>query len=68
MPGGPVIENLPSNAGDTSLITDQGTKIQQVAEQLSPWATTIELAHSRARTPQLGTLHATSREPSCCKY
>ena len=29
LPGGPVTENLPSNAGDTSLITDQGNKIQQ---------------------------------------
>ena len=68
LPGGPVTENLPSSAGDTSLITDQGNKIQQVVEQLSPWATTTELAHSRACTPQLGTLHATSREPRCCKY
>ena len=26
-PGGPVVKNLPSNAGDTSLIPGQGTKI-----------------------------------------
>ena len=42
-PGGPVVENLPSNAGDTGSIPGQGTKIPHAAGQLSPRATTTEL-------------------------
>ena len=67
-PGGPVVKNPPSNAGDTGLIPGQGTKIPHAMGQLSPHATTIELAslneragvlqtteptHPGARTPQL---------------
>ena len=29
-PGGPVVKNLPSNAGDTGLIPGQGTKIHKL--------------------------------------
>ena len=67
-PGGPVVKNLPSNAGDVGSIPGWGTKIPHAAGQLSPRATTTELvrlnerAHVRqttepigsaARTPQL---------------
>ena len=34
-PGGPVVKNPPCNAGDTSSIPGQGTKISHAAEQLS---------------------------------
>ena len=34
-PGGPVIKNLPSNAGDMGLIPGRGTKIPHVVELLS---------------------------------
>ena len=37
-PGGPVVENLPSNAGDAGLIPGQGTKFPLATEQLSPSA------------------------------
>ena len=41
-PGGPVVKNPPSNAGDTGSIPGQGTKIPHVVGQLSPCATTTE--------------------------
>ena len=34
-PGGPVVKNLPANAGDTGLIPGSG-EIPKAAEQLSP--------------------------------
>ena len=34
-PGGPVIKNLPCNAGDAGSIPGWGTKIPHVVEQLS---------------------------------
>ena len=43
-PGGPVVKNLPSNAGDMGLIPGQGTKIPHATGQLSPRATTTEPA------------------------
>ena len=53
-PGGPVVKNLSSNAGDVGLIPGWGTKIPHAVGQLSPRATTIELAplNERARVPQ----------------
>ena len=39
-PGGPVVKNPPSNAGDVGSIPAQGTKITHVTGQLSPRATT----------------------------
>ena len=45
-PGGPVVENLPSNAGDTGSIPGQGTKIPHAAGQLSPCTATNEPTHS----------------------
>ena len=44
-PGGPVVKNLPYNAGDVGLIPGQGTKIPHAVGQLSPHVTTTELAH-----------------------
>ena len=35
-PGGPVVKNPPSNAGDAGSIHGQGTKIPRAAGQLSP--------------------------------
>ena len=37
-PGGLVVKNLPSNAGDVSSIPGQGTKISHAMGQLSPHA------------------------------
>ena len=41
-PGGPVVKNLPSNAGDEGWIPGPGTKIPHATGQLSPWAATRE--------------------------
>ena len=43
-PGGPVVKNPPSNAGDLGSIPGRGTKILHAVGQLSPRTTTIELA------------------------
>ena len=43
-PGGPVVKNPPSIARDASSIPRQGTKIPHATGQLSPHATTTELA------------------------
>ena len=59
-PGGPVVKNMPSNAGDTGSIPGQGTKITHAMMQLeSLHAATTEPLRSRAfelqqsaRTPQ----------------
>lgn len=34
-PGGPLVENLPSKAGDEGLISAWGTKVPHATEQLS---------------------------------
>ena len=62
-PGGPVVKNLPSNAGDAGSIPGQGTNIPHAAGQLSPHATTREPTRSGACTPQLLSLH--TLEPAC---
>ena len=41
-PGGPVVKNLPSNAGDAGSIPGWGTKIPYAVGQLSLRATTRE--------------------------
>ena len=41
-PGGPVVKNPPSIAGDVGSIPGRGTKIPHAAGQLSPRATTTE--------------------------
>ena len=43
VPGGPVVKNLPADAGDTSSIPGPGRSYRATEEQLSPWATTTEL-------------------------
>ena len=43
-PGGPVVKNPPYNAGDKGSIPGQGSKIPHAAGQISPCATTTELA------------------------
>ena len=48
-PGGPVVKNMPSNAGERGLIPGWGTKIPHAARQLSPNATTTELANFNER-------------------
>ena len=55
-----MVKNLPSNAGDTGSISGWGTKIPHAVGQLSPRATTTELArlNARARVPQ-------TTEPTC---
>ena len=51
-PGGPVVKNPPSNAGDGRSIPAGGAKIPHAVGQLSPRATTTEPAGSGAREPQ----------------
>ena len=55
-----MVENPPSNAGESGSIPGRGTKIPHAARQLSPRATTIELVHlnERGRMPQ-------TTEPTC---
>ena len=55
IPGGPVVENPPCNAGDAGLIPGQETKIPHAAEQLSPHTTTKEsMGHKEgSHMPQL---------------
>ena len=43
-PGGPVVKNPPSNAGDAGSIPGRGTKIPHAAGQLSTCTTTTEPA------------------------
>ena len=43
-PGGPVVMNPPSSAGDAGFLRCRGTKIPHAAEHLSPCATTAEPA------------------------
>ena len=64
-PGGPVVRNPPSNAGDVGSIPGQGARIPHATGHLGPCATTAEPVHSRARTPQLERLHAATTEPVC---
>ena len=52
-PGGPVVKNPPSNAGDVGSIPDWGTKIPHATGQLSPHTATTESVCSRAQAPQL---------------
>ena len=51
-PGGPVVKNPPSSAGDVGSIPGLGTKIPCAAGQLSPSSATTEPARSGAHVPQ----------------
>ena len=68
-PGGTVVKNLPSNAGDAGSIPGQGTKIPHALGQLSLCATTAEpgclnesLSAANYRAHVLWSLRATTRE------
>ena len=68
-PGGPVVKNPPSNAGDTGSIPGRRTKIPHAVGQLSPtlqllsiWAKTREPECRNYRTHALWCPHATIRE------
>ena len=66
-PGGPVVKNLPSSAGDASSIPGQGTKIPHAAGQLSLHTATTEPACSGAHAPQLErSLRAAAKDSVCC--
>ena len=51
-PGGPVVKNLPPNAGDMGLIPGQETNIPHAVGQVSPHATTAGPMYSGAHAPQ----------------
>ena len=59
-PGGPVVKNLPSNAGDAGSNPGWRTKIPHDVGQLSPRTTTTEPAHPGACT-------TTREKPVRCK-
>ena len=50
-PGGPVVKNLPSNAGDVGSIPSRGTKIPHAVGQLSPHTATREKPACRNKDP-----------------
>ena len=58
-PGGPVVKNPPSNAGDTGSIPGWGTKIPHDTGQLSPHATTMGLVRLNERARMLQTTEPT---------
>ena len=58
-----MVKNLPSSAGDVSLIPGQEIKIPHSAGQLSPCAATTEPASSRDCVPQLESPCAATTEP-----
>ena len=53
LPGGPVVKNLPYNAGDVGSIPGQGSKILHATEQLSLCVT--------MKDPTWG-----KEDPACC--
>ena len=62
-PGGPVVKNSPSKAGNSGSIPGRGVKIPHALGQLSPCATTAESKYSGACAPQREKhLFATIRE------
>ena len=63
-PGGPVVKNTPSNAGDAGSIPGQRTKIPHATGQLSLCATTTEPTHCGAHTPQLQSSCTATTEPA----
>ena len=46
LPGGPVLQDLPSNAQDSCSIPGQGTKTQHAAQKINPHTATTEPPHS----------------------
>ena len=53
LPGGPVVRNTPSNAGDAGSNPGWGTNIPHAVGQLSPRATTTEPTHRNERSHML---------------
>ena len=51
-PGGPVVKNPPSDAGDEVRSLDRGTKIPHAAEQLSPRASRRKPACRKLQNPR----------------
>ena len=63
LPGGPVVKNLPSNAGDMGSIPGRGIKIPHAVGQLSLCTTTRE---RKSRTLQLErSRHTATKDPAC---
>ena len=64
-PGGSVVKNLPSNAGDVGSIPDQGTNIPHATGQLSPHTTTTELTRLNERATCCKLQSPRALEPVC---
>ena len=64
-PGGPVVKNPHSNAGDMGSIPGQGTKIPHAVEQLSPSVVTREVRMRQILI--LRSLEPKTREAACCR-
>ena len=62
-PGGPVVKNPPSNAGDMGSIPGWGIKIPCASRQLSLHVATTDPTLSSACTPQRKILHAAVKIP-----
>ena len=65
-PGGPVVKNLPCNAGDASSIPGRGTKIPHAVEQLSPRATTTEAERHNGRVQPVRCNEDPTRQRRSC--
>ena len=65
-PGGPVVKNPPSNAGDAGLIPGRGTKLPHATGQLSPRAATTEHTRPGADTPRERSPRTLTKDPVCC--
>ena len=62
-PGGSVVKNPPTNAGDTSSIPDP-RRSHMPQSNSARWPQLLSLC-SRAREPQLSSPHATTTEARC---
>ena len=65
-PGGPVVKNPPSSAGDAGSIPGRRNKIPHAAGQLSPCITTTKPAHHNYWARTLWRPCTTTREKSTC--
>ena len=62
LPGDPVVENPPSNAGDKGLISGQGTKLPHAMGQLK-WVLLVEKPPGASTTePMCPGVHAPQQE------
>ena len=67
-PHGPVIKNLPFNAGDAGSIPGWGIKIPRVIEQLSLCTSITQYTHSGAHVLQLDSPRASTPGPVSPNY